>query len=233
MKAVVILLSIVLFIACLVLGIQAGNASISPISQTSSTGSTQNSPAGLIQRTVVLVGIDDLSSPDPSLTSVWLVIYRSDLPKFTLYSLYPAVSAPDGINLADSFAFQPDGSLSQTFLDQINAYHFAWDGYLVIDRSGVSQFVDWIGGTALGNGESITNLLYQTSDNSQTMIDTHNQVGKAICDRLSQVPSNIDWSSLWTTLISGHIRSTLGFERLNDDWQRLTAINGAISCEFP
>jgi len=236
MKAVVILLSILLFIACLVLGIQAGNMSIDSLPG-GLGGNAPQPAANTQQRTLLLLGVDDLSKSTPVLTSVWVAFYRPDIARITLFPFFPSISSAGNKPLADSFALLGDGSVNPAFFEALKEYHFDWNGYVLIDQPGVARFVDGIGGVQIQgvsqNGAGVMDLLQRSGGDPAAALEIQQQLGNSLCARLDQVSPEPDWYSLWNEMISGHMRSSIAYDTLKLDWDSLSKLTDPLTCEFP
>ncbi|MDD5370250.1 MAG: hypothetical protein PHQ40_14300 [Anaerolineaceae bacterium] len=239
MKAVVILLSIVAFIACLILGIQAGSRSIKPPdSKSTSTPNVWTSPGH--QRTVVIIVADDLQIPAPRLVSVWVEVYRPDLPLVTFLPLFPpnmvtiTTAPPD---LAGTFALSPDHTPSEGFLTALHAYKFEWNGYILTDQWGLARTVDWLSGVYLSNnpadGAAALASLVNPWEDPLGALQTQQKLLLSICEKVATLKPEANWLELAGTLMPQHLHTDLSLELAITDWKSLAAGPDPIRCDIP
>lgn len=239
MKAVVIILSILVFAACLVIGIQAGHtaAPAVPAAQAGLTPTGKPSP-NHTQRTVLLIGVDDLRLDQPHLRSIWAAFYKPGFPHLTALALHPdPFAAPVGRSLPGAFSFSEDGHLSASFVDELNALPFAWDGYILLDDSATALLIDWLGGVLLGGSLVDGSQAAATLPDSQASLESawtaQADLGQGLCQALSASGGNIDWESLAARLAAGGIQTSLPAASLVEDFQNLLTGSQPLSCEFP
>ncbi|HVN56393.1 MAG TPA: hypothetical protein VMT46_18850 [Anaerolineaceae bacterium] len=223
MKAVVIVLSIIAFIACLLIGLQAGSGSLK-ITDPTHFSSTPSPLPSSTQRTILIILTDDLQDSKPRLAGLWTVIYRLDTPRLMLVPLYPANNADE---LVSSFSLVDNRSLHPAFLKAVQNYHFAWNGYILIDQSGAEQFLGFLG------GDAPKPALIMPWEQWDDALPSQTTLGKAICARLKKQSSQLDLKPVLEGLASAHFRSQISFNDLIQDWKTLTQDQGEFDCEFP
>lgn len=238
MKAVAIFLSILAFAACLVIGIQAGYISGHPSASTATdTPNPFISPSQ--QRNILLILVDDLGASRPSLNAAWLALYRPDLPKVTFLPLYPASPSLAGTevpDLAASFSLAKNLSPSTSFLKALGVYKVEWNGYLLADRYGLSQSIDWMEGIDMDgsriSGQTALGTLLHPAGNSTGAADNQKHLLNAICQRTSQLPLEANWVGLAKSLQGKHINTDLGIDTLVSDWKAMMSASTPFACSI-
>lgn len=141
---------IVLFVACGVIGILLANQFVGSDDQKTPEPvvyptRTAGAP-GDGQTNLVLLRVDDLSSSQPQLISIWIAFLGpADYPGLTVMMLYPNPDAPDQVqSLADAFSLGEDKLPVQGFWQELAAYKFSWDGYLLADSQAITAVSGWI-----------------------------------------------------------------------------------------
>ncbi len=111
-------LLIILFVACGVMGILVANQVVSPKDKSTPTPivyptRTAGAP-GTGQTNLVLLRVDDLSSPEPRLISIWIAFLGpADYPGLTVMALYPNLELPEQVqSLADFLPWGKTNCLS-------------------------------------------------------------------------------------------------------------------------
>lgn len=239
MKAVVIILSIIIFSACLIIGIQAGSSGAAPTPEThpgiTATQPPQDHPN---QRTILLIGVDDFSDDQPLLRSAWAVFFRPGFPHLTAASLYPNPDSrrprPD---LPAAFSLETGKSLSPDFLSALGSFSFAWDGYIIMDDAGTALLVDWLGGVyhadnLIGGTEAVS-LLADARSTLSGARESQADLGAGLCRALAQSGGVIDWDSLAASLQAGHMVTSLDIDSATADLQSLLEASQPLTCEFP
>ncbi len=239
MKAVVIILSILAFVACMIIGILAANHPLSPPTK-DPTSIPNISISPTKQRSLVLISADDLQSPTPHLLGVWLVLYRRDLPQISVIPLYPENSAVDpeeAAHLAEAFDLNSNQTITSGFKTALNALHITWDGYLLSDETGIARLVDGIDGIVLGdrqvNGSGVLANLVNPWEDPQGSLDIQQKTLRAFCEKASGLPSSTDWMALFNELTPRHLVTSLDLNLIVDDWKDLLAGQTPVSCTFP
>jgi hypothetical protein len=96
------------------------------------------------QHNLLVVEVDSLSSPEPKLKSVWLLISLLETNNLTLIPLYPRIKS--GVifidpSLSQAFRLTPQGYPGPIFLKQLGQKIW-WDNYLLIDEVGVTKVLE-------------------------------------------------------------------------------------------
>lgn len=239
MKAVAIILSIIAFGICLIVGIQAGSRSLAhPTPAATSTPNLSISPSQ--QRTIVLIVTDDVQSPTPHLFGVWLALYRLDVPQVVMVPLYPNSSADPSVaqqDLVDSFALSSDHTPSLGFFSALREFHFEWNGYILSDLTGLARLVDWVGGVHFNgqdaNGSMVLSELVSPWDDLTAAFTSQENIFKNLCDRSVDLPVDTDWMKLTKDLSPRHLQSNLDLQLVVADWKSLISQQEPVTCQFP
>jgi len=241
MKTVAILLSIIVFVACLVLGIRAGSTS-PPGDQPGKTPPPQTIQLSAEkQRTILLIGVNDLQDASPRLISLWVLLYRLDTPRAAVVPLYPPpvtgvhTALPVHTDLSVHFSLTDQRQLSSAFLGALQDFQFAWTGYVMMDQTGSARLIDWMKGieiqdTTLDGMSAVATLVDPLVDASAALA-SQKQLGQSLCQRFSAVDPDSNWLALTTDLIPQHLNTNLDIESLRADWKTLVASSTPLSCE--
>lgn len=226
MKVVAIILSLLAFIVCLVIGVQAG----SQLQRQKALQAAQ--PATLIskdaQRTLLLIQVDDLSGDDPHLDGLSLLMYIPGHPMLTFIPLFPAEMARDGEianHLAKTFGLDHNKALTQAFTNALKDEQISWTGYILSDRLGLAALEAFLQDPSGFNSASIK---------ISAEVDANKDPASTIpvyCSRVNDLQTSLDWSRLMSALIPDHLHTDLGLEMLLSDWKNLSSTGLPFNCK--
>jgi hypothetical protein len=228
MKVVAIVLSLLAFIVCLVIGVQAG----SQLQRQKALQAAQ--PATLInkdaQRTLLLIQVDDLSGDDPRLDGLSLLMYIPGHPMLTFIPLFPAEIARDGEmanRLAEAFSLDHNKALSQAFTNALKEEQIGWTGYILSDRLGLAALEAFLKDPSGFNGISDTIKKTNEADFNKDPASTI----PVYCSRVNDLQASLDWTRLLSALIPDHLHTDLGLEMLLSDWKNLSSPGLPFNCK--
>jgi len=194
------------------------------------------SPPATGQRNLLVIGIDDLSSPSPRLESVWLVSYFPGQSAFTLFPIYPDIlekNNSDHEALVKDFSLDANDAPNQAFFDLLGRETW-WNNYLVIDEAGWATILDFLGGVIIdgrlldGSGAPGSLTLWDdpfASARGQTALL------QAACLRAATLRQEDAIQGL--SLLAPHLRSDLDLTQDPQDWSTETGSRLGLRCEFP
>ena len=260
MKAVAILLSILVIIACLAFGFYLGTSTVpsdltptpllsSSLTQISPGSSTPQTPSALKastlssnpkQHNLVFVQADDLTKAVPRLESIWLVGYLPGSARISVILVYPVspnTNSPKANALADTFSITHDGKPDEAFIAAVRNYGFAVNGYFISDNQGTASLVNWLGGIEMGNNQELQNgpaVLTQLTppwQDQQASRLSQQALTEGICVRLNQLTQETNWLPLVMGLMPDHLYTDLSLELASTDWKQLTSGSERLSCK--
>lgn len=232
MKAVVIILSIIAFIVCLLVGLQAGTDSRNVTGAIHSSESSPIPPSQ--QRTLLIIFTDDIQSPSARLAGLWIVFYRPDTPRLVVMPLYPLDASDD---LANQFTLTSSHIPSPSFLKAVQGYDFRWDGYVLADQAMVPALVDEFKGIFLldtpMNGKAAAGTLKMPWEKREEALFSQEQFGAAFCKLIAAQTPDFNVKKLIARLPSQHFYIEFNLDQANQDWKGLAGHGSPIQCEFP
>lgn len=194
------------------------------------------SPTG--QRTILIIGIDELQAPVPSLKSVWVLFYIPSSPGMTLVPLYPAMSnnqtEPDAA-LAASFALTPEKTPAQSFVDALDGKDVHWSHYAVLDAVGLAALIDTLGGVDISadhlDGNSVVAGLSAIEADTVHSLESQSDLIKGLCAIPGRPGVVIDVPAIFN-LLNGHLSTNITADLVISDWNSLGMLGGQL-CKFP
>ncbi|MEN6434718.1 MAG: hypothetical protein ABFD58_02770 [Anaerolineaceae bacterium] len=223
---------IFLFVACGVLGILVANQVMNGREKATPTPvllptRTAGAP-GTGQTNLVLLRVDDLSSPTPRLISIWIAFLGpADYPGLTVMALYPNLENPAQIQpLADSFALGSDNLPVPEFWQQLAAFNFTWDGYLLADTQAISPILGWINNTQT----ALTAQPATDGEGYRVILEEETSVFKEICVTLSDTAEVSGQAPDWGSIIPLHMRTDMTFEAMMYSWGKLNTPGAVTPC---
>jgi len=194
------------------------------------------SPPATGQRNLLVIGIDDLSSPSPRLESVWLVSFFPGQSTFTLFPIYPDIlenNKSDHEALAKDFSLDANDTPNQAFFDLLGQETW-WNNYLVIDEAGWAAILDFLGGVVIdgrlldGSGAPVSLTLW---DDPSASAGGQAALLQAACLRAASLHQEEVIQGL--SLLAPHLRSDLDLTQAPQDWSTEPGSRLGLHCEFP
>jgi hypothetical protein len=179
-----------------------------------------------VQQNILIIHMDDLDRPSPSLISVWVATYAAyERPFVTFKALYPdPLSSQRIIPLSIRFALNEDGAPTQSFLNWLRDQNLDWAAYVLIDQQGIIQLTDY-----LGSGD-LERIIPRHRDQLLQVWEQEAQLMQHLCLRLqSKIPAKAEFP--WKDMIPDHLRTDLTFEEAIVLWDQITAEKDALYCE--
>lgn len=223
---------IILFVACGVMGILLANKFVNADDKPSATQEvyptrTAGTP-GDGQTNLVLLRVNDLSAAEPKLVSIWIAFLGpADYPGLTVMMLYPNPEAPEQVQaLADSFTLGVDKLPLSSFWQQLSAYKFSWDGYLLADSQSISSIAGWINNTQ----SPLTAAPANSREGYLAIQSEETAVFRNICTTLENTDKGPGTQPDWGSIIPIHLRTDLTFENMMYSWGKLNPPGAITPC---
>ena len=238
------LLLIILFIACLVLGFQAGQEFTKTWSGSSDSPPEYSiaptmAPLLTDQTNYLVIGVDRIGSLNAQLLSIWLVI---EVPSENRYMFLPVFPLDErlkpGTNqeIPDAFSITKNGEISVSFWEILQNRELWWHHYFIVDEIAMMQLVDFIAGKTSGSILiSGVDVIGKMPPWREYPMDTSNyqaQLVQMLCGTSSELSPDTSLMSM-LELIPDHAYTDLVTHELLTLWERILASSDSITCEFP
>jgi hypothetical protein len=205
--------------------------------------STTSQPALSRQRNILLIGIDSFQAEEPRLEGVWMIFYMRDFPHFMLVPIYPNQfqnmhsSAVVDQNLAHLFRMDEGQIPNSIFLQALKDKELWWDGYIILDRSALSEVVALVStedeSTRQSQQLSVSNIP-DVEEAPERALLGQAELAQELCRNSSWVlASNSNQLSILIARASVHIRTDLNLGEIAGEVKSALRYGGGISCEFP
>jgi len=230
-KAIVILLAIFFFLVCILLAFFSNE---SPPSLKRTTPTPTNIP-GAIQRTIIFVHADDLTSAAPKLASLWVMTYLSDPAQMNLVMLYPTADKDARtLDLPKNFGLDTKGRLSAEFTAAIAAYKFDYEGYFLVDNAALIQAINLLDKSLkmTPRGETLIAGLPMPWDDLDLSMTIQQSLAADLCDELSRVPFHLNLNYLWNNTMPTHLRTDLSIEAWESFWKLAMSDKNRFTCKI-
>ncbi len=220
MRKFIIVLTILVFFACMILGLYASNILPNP-GQSKADVSPTKPPGSSYQRNIAILHVDDLQSDSPKLLSIWGLILYFPEPKVILQPLYP-LDIEGNADLGNRFSLSADKTPNPVFMKFLaEDNQITWDNYLVLDQNGMSAIGMWaFGGDPL-----------QVSDPSLPPLQLEKVYFNQICGALEAQGNKFLEGSSWIDIIPDHMHSNINLDDMLADWTKLTKGSQALDCQ--
>lgn len=229
-KAIVILLAIFFFLVCILLAFFSDESP--PFRRTTPTPTII---PGAIQRTIILIQADDLTSAAPKLASLWVMTYLSDPAQMNLVMLYPTADKDARtLDLSKDFRLDAKGRLSAEFIAAIAAYKFDYEGYFLIDNTGLIQAINLLDKSLkkTPRGNTLVAGLPMPWDDLDSSITIQKSLATDLCDELTRVPYHLSVNYLWNNTMPTHLRTDLSIEAWESLWQLAMSDKKRFTCKI-
>ncbi|MGW8250823.1 MAG: hypothetical protein ACWGO1_09295 [Anaerolineales bacterium] len=203
------------------------------------------------QTNVLLLGVDDLHSPDPVLESVWLILYLPDMPQITWMPIYPQILRTEmGVRLqannalADTFTLENESEPGQDFLQLLKQDDIWWSHYVILDRSGAIELIDSLGGVEVASPLRSSEMvkvsgLQALSELRPANGDLYGALYSqaTLIQQLCRIPPksylNLNRAQIIMQRLKDHLITDLTAEHVIDDLQLMIKSGGGFVCDFP
>jgi len=223
MRKPVIVLTIIAFIACFLIGLYL--AEIVP-GKGSITGQSSNqplsTPASRFQHNILIIHVDDLQAQSPQLVSIWgLIVYFPD-PKLIFQRVYP-LDMLENDKIEASFALSAGKVPNATFLKTLNkSLNIVWDNYILMDTQAGDHLSAWSGGPVLSGAEA----------GQEQLITVEGDAVRKLCEKFaSQRPGSRDPFD-WQSMIPDHFLTNIPFDFGLLSIDRLSQGDTPIKCDI-
>lgn len=220
MRKLILLLSILAFLACLAAGIFIAQKSLESASNIRNTAEISR-PASPHQQNILLIHIDQLEKNQPKLISVWGLILYFPEPKIILQPVYPSPIGPESFPLS-AFKITTDKTLNPRFIQQVSLQtQMAWDNYILMDHQALSFFA----------AELTSDEVFSPSDLTDGVIAVERIYLSRLCEQFVALEHTAFQKIHWDHIIPDHWRSNLPFDEAILNWEKLTSPQSPIKCE--
>jgi hypothetical protein len=186
------------------------------------------------QRNLLVIGVQDLSIPEPVLESVWLLILFPGDASITLLPIFPDpngdYSSPNK-SLMNSFGLNSQQIPEEVFFDQLHQ-QFWWDNYILIDKVNLSRALNVIhrlSGVELG---TILESIPSSWKNPYKALQKQTELLNTACNQLKSFPNSTQ-TEILIQQIDDHIHTDLNWNELMRGWSSNQPIGHEVECEFP
>lgn len=203
------------------------------------------------QRNILLVGVDHLGSPSPTLESIWLILYIQDMPQITWMPVYPEIAAsPGGVqirtdpSLEGNLQLHSGSLLPEVFLQALREKSIHWDNYLILDQAALAGVIDALGGLERlsrqpqAEDEKLDGLqaiaaLIPVKENSQAAMLSQAFLIQQLCRTSPQSHFNLNRLQSLFKLLDSHLATDLEPGQIMADMNSMLLYGGGFKCEFP
>lgn len=164
-------------------------------------------PASNQGETVLILGVDNLSAPQPRLVAVWMATYSPENRDLILLGqpIDRLICNSPPANLQQLFGWDPGSGLSLAFLAAFKPS--PPDAYVIADETAFATLIDELQGLELDGarleGDQVVAVLRTLYDKPAGLLSTQEQFLIALSRRAVQTSSQVDLTKL-TNLIPGH-----------------------------
>ena len=190
------------------------------------------------QWNLLIIAVDQLASPRPSLVGIWLLITTPEIQKLTLVPIFPPGeldSSPVDTDWEKTFSMTSEQEPIVEFLDKVSE-QVLWDEYLMIDKGGLVSILEIVTHHVVLSQESEVqlnkNVLPATGANVDLSLEGQVEIWKTICLDLSNITEPEDFAQLLNQ-IKPHIHTHIDLEDFSQNSYFEDESQFQLGCEFP
>jgi len=198
-----ILVVILLFMMCLLIGAKLANISLEGDQSTVKQPGAQEN----LQHRLLVFVVDELNDNNPNLISVWSVIIYYQDAKGIMFIPLTDNTMEDFREYKRSFLLKENKFPQDKSLKFFNTkFKTRWDATIVLDDYAKKYLIGW---------------LNQTSDINNTFENLEIDIVDQLCATLTSRQENSLESPDWNLIIPAHFSTDLTFENMQELWQKL------------
>lgn len=185
---------------------------------TRSSASLQQLDSEKSSTTFLVLGVDDLASPQASLKAIWYVSFGYPGKDIFLLGLSPTLTLPGSQRpLSASFAWNPGEGVSAAFVEQLTrAVPLEITATIVLDELGFAGLIDYLGGVVLNSshfqGEQVLGILSLTAEDTQASLQMQKRLLEAMASRAALLGRTPEITGL-VELMPDHLYSSISINR--------------------
>lgn len=186
------------------------------------------------QRNLLVIVIQDLTSTEPVLESVWLLI---SFPRNGNLTLLPILPDPSGVHseaqyeLMYSFSLSSQDAPDVAFFEHLN-HDFWWDNYILLDKVGISKILENFRLTSTFDTNAIFESIPSVWENPSKALSGQTELFRTICDQFKSV-TNSDKKEILLNKIGDYILTDLDWSEFLAGWSSSRRWGYQFECEFP
>jgi len=214
---VLILLIIIIFFACAVLGYQFA------LNNDNGRATQVSDPRE--QHRLIVIHVDALDSASPRIVSVWflsLFFHEGLPPTISLAKIFPASDALTSQVMERAFSLNRDNDPPATFWQTIRAQNIQWDDYMVLDQVTVNRVFGWILGP--GDYNWVNTALQENPDEVKRLLTQ-------ACEGLGGIDNRETQAFSWGDLVPVHFHSRIPMEEALAYWEQITKSKEPVRCD--
>jgi hypothetical protein len=195
------------------------------------------------QRSILVIGVDNLAAAQPKLESIWLALFVPPDPRLTFLPVYPSFSRSEKEDrrLLSSFQYQPGAALNPEFVQVLQSRQIWWTGSVILDRYAYAQVMNYLAEdgnaaqtVAYLDGENWVKKLAEAAGKPQEAIANQATIYQELCWRTAKQ----NWSLSDTiqqeisNRLAGHTQVDFNLAQSLRETGMLTATS-SLFCDFP
>lgn len=191
------------------------------------------------QTNILIVGVEQVNQAETRLLSMWLYISQTNAAHIILLPLYPGSRLNTNLVYAiphQSVFLNSQSTDTAAETPIIASQNTWWDDLILIDKVGLLEVMDLLGGVEqyavpLGNILGLNDFPLPWEQPIEVL---HYQ--KALLEQVCSSTANFFQAESPDDLIipsAEHLQSTLSYQELFVEWQRITNPEAELICEIP
>ena len=163
------------------------------------------------ERTLLLIGVDDLSTSDPELRAIWLLSFRPPSKDLFLLGIPLDLTIPGDppAPIQAHFSFNYEQGPSESFLEALyRGVPLEADATITLDEAGFAQAIDYLGGVPINeatfSGQEVLGILSLSEGDASASLSLQRRLLDAMSQRAAEVGASPEITPL-VELIPEHL----------------------------
>jgi len=226
-----VLILLVIFIGCIAIGAFAAENVIKPVIATYAPPATPAPELSSSYNYIVLY-VDNLSKDQPTLKAIWLAYVtlwenpEADLQPTVMFKpIFPTPQTESpAFNLKSLFSLTADRRPSPKFLKALNGVIEDYEGYFIVDTSGIDLVFTQLTGSIPDHAPALT------KSNALEVVRRQAQSLENLCSGLNNLPAADQRPAFdISDLTPRHMRTNLELDDAYSLWERISHASG-VQC---
>jgi len=190
------------------------------------------------QWNLLIIAVDQLASPHPSLTGIWLLITSPEIQKLTLVPMFPPADLeliPADTEWNNIFSLTSEQEPNVEFLEKLNE-QVLWDEYLLIDKGGlvsIWETANQLGGFSPASEVQVPEIvLPRTRVDVDLSLEGQVEIWKTICFELANIAEPDEFAH-FLNQIEPHIHTRINLGEISQNLNFEDETQLQLGCEFP
>jgi hypothetical protein len=139
--------------------------------------------------------------------------------------------------LDELFKLDKNQDPDNQFLDALIIGNLWWSNYVLLDKSGAAEVIDFFGGVNIGtsrviDGKDALLLIPDYRKNPTAALIGQAKISQSLCQHMARKSQDVNIAEL-SKLVSIHVKTDMTSLEILNEWRTMSVNGGGISCVYP